>query len=55
METAGIYGLGKMLGHHCLSLNSIVANRIAKQFSKDANAAMEKLIKQSLEVIEKLS
>lgn len=54
METAGIYGLGKLLGHHCLSLNAIVANRIAKEFSMDANASMEKLIKQSLEVIEGL-
>ena len=26
METAGIYGLSKILGHHCLSLNAIVAN-----------------------------
>jgi uridine phosphorylase len=51
METAGIYGLGKLLGHHCLSLNAIVANRIAKEFSTDANATMEKLIKLSLEII----
>lgn len=51
METAGIYGLGKILGHQCLSLNAIVANRIAREFSTDANAAMEKLIKLSLEVI----
>ena len=51
METAGIYGLGKLLGHHCLSLNAIVANRIAKEFSTDANASMEKLIKHTLEVI----
>ncbi|MEO5996921.1 MAG: nucleoside phosphorylase [Chitinophagaceae bacterium] len=51
METAGIYGLGKLLGHQCLSLNCIVANRIAKEFSTDATAAMEKLIKQTLEVI----
>ena len=36
METSGIYGLGKLLGHHCLSLSAIVANRIQKQFSKDS-------------------
>lgn len=51
METAGIYGLGKLLGHHCLSLSAIVANRISKQFSKDGNAAVESLIKKSLEII----
>jgi uridine phosphorylase len=54
METAGIYGLGKLLGHHCLSLSAIVANRIHKEFSKDANALVEKLIKQTLETITSL-
>jgi uridine phosphorylase len=51
METAGIYGLGKLLGHHCLSLNSIVANRITKEFSSNAAASMEKLIRETLETI----
>jgi uridine phosphorylase len=51
METAGIYGLGKLLGHHCLSLSAIVANRIDKEFSKDGNRTMEKLIKTTLGVI----
>jgi uridine phosphorylase len=51
METAGIYGLGKLLGHHCLSLNAIVANRVAKEFSKDGNKSVQKLIAKSLEII----
>lgn len=51
METAGIYGLGKALGHQCLSLNAIVANRITKQFSQDSSAAIEKLITKTLEII----
>ena len=51
METAGIYGLGKLLGHHCLSLSVIVANRITKTFSKDGGAAVENLIEKALEVI----
>lgn len=51
METAGIYGLGKLLGHHCLSLNSIVANRISKEFSTNAGASMEKLIRNTLEAL----
>ena len=54
METAGIYGLGKLLGHHCLSLSAIVANRMTKQFSKDSHAAVEKLIKQTLEIVSDL-
>jgi len=52
METSAIYGLGNLLGHHCLSLNAIVANRIKKEFSKDGTLAVENLIKQSLEIIE---
>jgi uridine phosphorylase len=51
METSAIYGLGKLLGHHCLSLSAIVANRISKQFSKDGGLAVENLIKQSLQII----
>ncbi|MEO8765942.1 MAG: nucleoside phosphorylase [Ginsengibacter sp.] len=51
METAGIYGLGKALRHNCLSLSAIVANRIHKNFSADGNAAIEKLIVKTLEII----
>jgi uridine phosphorylase len=51
METAGIYGLGKLLGHHCLSISAIVANRITKEFSKNGNLVMENLILKSLEII----
>ena len=51
METAGIYGLGKLLGHQCLSLSAIVANRVEKQFSADAGKVMENLITTTLERI----
>lgn len=51
METSAIYGLGKLLGHECMSVNAIVANRVAKQFSKDSHAAVENLIKKALEVL----
>lgn len=51
METAGIYGLGKALNHHCLSLSAIVANRIQRKFSKDGNATVEKLITKTLDII----
>lgn len=50
METAAIYGLGKMLGHYCLSLSAIVANRVLGNFSIDAHAAVEKLIKKTLDI-----
>ena len=51
METSAIYGLGKLLGHDCLSVNAIVANRVVQQFSKDSHATVEKLIAASLEII----
>lgn len=45
METSAIYGLGKLLGHHCLAINAIVANRVRKEFSKDGKGAVENLIR----------
>ncbi|MBL7740072.1 MAG: nucleoside phosphorylase [Chitinophagaceae bacterium] len=45
METSAIYGLGKLMGHNCLAINAIVANRVRKEFSKDGKAAVENLIK----------
>jgi len=51
METSAIYGLGKLLGHHCLSLSAIVANRIQKEFTKDGDALVDRLIRQTLEII----
>jgi uridine phosphorylase len=51
METSAIYGLGKLLGHHCLSMNAIVANRIHKGFTKDAYKVIDSLIKKVLETI----
>ncbi|HVW63039.1 MAG TPA: nucleoside phosphorylase [Puia sp.] len=54
METAGIYGLSRLLGHHCLSLSAIVANRISRTFSPDGNAAVQKLISKTLAIVEHL-
>ena len=44
METTAIYGLGKLLGHHCLSMNAIIANRANGTFSQDPYKAVDKLI-----------
>ena len=49
METSAIYGLGKLLGHHCLAINAIVANRVKKEFSKDGQAAVETMIKKFIQ------
>ncbi|HSU29157.1 MAG TPA: nucleoside phosphorylase [Chitinophagaceae bacterium] len=50
METSAIYGLGKLLGHNCLAINAIVANRVVKEFSKDGQATVEKMILKFLEI-----
>ncbi len=49
METSAIYGLGKILGHQCLSLNAVVANRVTTQFSHHPAQTVDKLIKTALE------
>jgi uridine phosphorylase len=51
METAGIYGLGKVLGHHCLSLSAVVANRVRKEFSRDGQETIERLVGKTLETV----
>ena len=54
METSAIYGLCRLLGHNCLSINVIVANRVKKEFSKDGGADVENLIKTCLGIIENI-
>lgn len=51
MESSAIYGLGRLMGHHCISLNVVVANRVVKEFSKDSARAVDNLIKHSLNII----
>lgn len=55
METSAIYGLGKLLGHHCLSISAIVANRVNQTFSADAAAAVDGMIEKALDVIAKMA
>ncbi len=49
METSAIYGLSKLLGHHAVSMNCIIANRANGTFSADPYKAVEKLIKYTLD------
>lgn len=48
METGAIYGLGKLLGHNCLSLNAIIANRATGTFSEDPYKVVDELIEYTL-------
>jgi uridine phosphorylase len=49
METGAIYGLGKLMGHQCLSLNAIIANRATGAFSEDPYKAVDALIEYALD------
>ncbi len=51
METAAIYGLSKLLSHHSLSLNAIIANRKNGTFSNNPYETVEKLIIYTLDKI----
>lgn len=51
METAGIYGLSKLLGHRAISLNALIANRVTGEFSQNPKKLVETLIDYALERI----
>ncbi|MFI0428918.1 nucleoside phosphorylase [Mariniflexile sp. HMF6888] len=51
METSAIYGLSKLLGHHALSLNAIIANRAHGTFSENPLKSVENLITYTLNKI----
>jgi uridine phosphorylase len=49
METSALYGLSALLGHQACTLCTIIANRVAKKFSKDYHPAVERMIEWTLE------
>jgi len=49
METSVIYGLSKLLGHHALSLNAIIANRANGTFSANPGKVVDDLIVYTLD------
>ncbi len=51
METSGIYGLSKLLGHQAVSLNCILANRATGEFSQNPQKAVDQLIQYVLEKV----
>ncbi|MFL1012782.1 nucleoside phosphorylase [Flavisericum labens] len=51
METSAIFGLAKLLGHHAVSLNAIIANRATGEFSLNPGEAVENLISYTLNKI----
>lgn len=51
METAGIYGLSEILGHHAVSISVLLANRMNGEFHADPKGAMEDLIQTTLSLL----
>jgi uridine phosphorylase len=51
METSALYGLGKMLGHECLTICVIIANRVRKEFTSDYKKSVDVLIENCLSKI----
>ncbi len=51
METAAIYGLSKLLGHHACSMNAIIANRKTLDFSADYKKTIRELIAYVLDAL----
>lgn len=54
METAALFGLSKVLGHHCCSVSTVVNNRLTNQVSSNIDADIEQMIKHTLSIIEQL-
>ena len=51
METAGIYGMARLLGHQAVSISTILANRITGRFSEKPQQSVERMIEQVLNII----
>jgi len=51
METAGIYALANMFGHHAISINAILASRVKEEFSDNPKEVVDQAIKYVLERI----
>jgi len=49
METAGIYGLARLMGHRAVSVNAILANRATGERCSDPEAVIDRMIRTTLE------
>ena len=49
MESSALYGLGKMMGHNCLTICAVVANRVTEKFATDYHPYIRKLVLNTLE------
>jgi len=49
MESSALYGLGKMMGHNCLTICVAIANRVTEKFASDYHPYVRKLVQNTLE------
>ena len=49
MESSALYGLGKMMGHRCLTICAVIANRVSEKFCTDYHPYIDKLITNTLD------
>lgn len=49
MESSALYGLGKMMGHNCLTICVAIANRVTEKFATDYHPYVKKLVLNTLE------
>ncbi len=53
MESSALYGLGKMMGHNCLTICVAIANRVTEKFASDYHPYVRKLVLNTLERLSK--
>lgn len=51
MESSALYGLSKLLGHHALTICTIIANRLRKEYSKDYKVYVKKMVEMTLDTL----
>lgn len=51
METAGIYGLSRLLGFEAISINAILADRLSGKFSSNPQKIVDQMIQNTLQVL----
>ena len=49
MESSALYGLGKLMGHRCLTICAVIANRVSEKFCVDYHPYIDKLITNTLD------
>ena len=49
MESSALFGLGGLMGHNCLTVCSVIANRVTEKFASDYHESMKKMITDTLE------